>query len=145
MKTHYGDLKVTAANREQCKDVTKVTGNLYIRDVAGLPALATVGGGLYIGTDTNLPMLTTVGGRLYISNDNVEVDAPQLAVLHGKAGKLLAVSRYALWRSREGYYFAGCRGPLGLAQAVEHWDRPDERGMVFSLAIHFFEATQGLQ
>lgn len=108
MKTHHGDLTVTAANREQCKDITEVTGSLYIRA------------------------------------DNAKFDAPQLAVLHGNKGELLAVSQYGLWRSHDGYYFAGCRGPLSLSKATEHWNRSDERGMVFSLAIHFFEATKAL-
>jgi hypothetical protein len=144
MKTHHGNLTVTAANREQCKDITEVTGSLYISADASLPVLTTVGGYLDISADASLPVLATVGGSLYIRADDAKFDAPQLAVLHGNKGELLAVSQYGLWRSHDGYYFAGCRGPLSLTQATEVWNRSDERGMVFSLAIHFVEATKAL-
>ena len=124
--------------------LTTVGGSLYIRADASLPVLTTVGGYLYISADASLPVLTTVGDYLDISADDAKFDAPQLAELHGNKGELLAVSQYCLWRSHDGYYFAGCRGPLSLAQAAEHWNRSDERAMVFSLAIHFFEATKAL-
>ncbi|MDQ3270754.1 MAG: hypothetical protein M3Q12_01105 [Pseudomonadota bacterium] len=148
---HQGDLTITVANCKKFADLTEVTGYLYIGADASLPALTTVGGSLYIGADASLPALTTVGGSLDIGADASlpalttvgrylyiragKMTAPMLMVAHGEKGDLLAVSKYGLWRSAEGYYYAGCRGPLSKERALAHWNRTDERAVVFTTAI----------
>jgi Leucine rich repeat variant len=41
--------------------------------------------------------------------------------------------KYALVLSRDGSYYAGCRGPLSLAKALRHWGPPrdDARAKLF--------------
>ena len=157
MRIHQGDLTITRANAKACEDITEVTGYLYIRADASLPVLTTVGGSLDISADASLPVLTTVGGSLDISADASlpvlttvggylyisaeKLDAPNIDTLHSNKGRLLAVSQYGLWLSHDGYYFAGCRGPLNRAQALKHWKRDDERAVVFTAAIEAVETV----
>ena len=43
---------------------------------------------------------------------------------------------YVLFRDAEkDLFLAGCRGPLTRAEALEHWDRVDERAELFTKAI----------
>jgi hypothetical protein len=77
--------------------------------------------------------ITEVTGSLDISAG--KFDAPQLETLHANKGRLLAISQYGLWVSHDGYYFAGCRGPLSREAALKYWDRTDERAKVFTAAI----------
>ena len=121
--------------------LTTVGGTLYINADASLPVLATVGGYLEINADASLPVLTTVGGTLYIRADG-KFNAPCLAVSHGNKGALLGISGYGLWRSDDGYYFAGCRGPLNAEQALAHWDRSDDRALLFTAIINAAEIVE---
>jgi hypothetical protein len=148
---HEGNLIITRANKDLFLELVEVTGPLYIRADAQLPALTTVGGYLYIRADAQLPALTTVGGYLYIRADAQlpalttvggylyirvgKLIAPALTTLHGNRGQLLATSIYGLWLSNDGYYFAGCRGPLSKDAALSHWNRSDERAKIFTAAI----------
>ena len=48
---------------------------------------------------------------------------------------------YALYRSPDGFYRAGCRGPWKAERALEHWDgRRDRRATMFAEAIRRAEA-----
>ena len=49
----------------------------------------------------------------------------------------IASSGWALLRSPDGLYFAGCRMGLTHAQAVAHWGLPrtDERALAYSAAL----------
>ena len=42
---------------------------------------------------------------------------------------------HMLLMSPDGEYYAGCRGPLLREQALQHWDREDDRACLFTLAI----------
>ena len=77
--------------------------------------------------------ISEVTGYLYIGAG--KFDAPLLDTLHANKGRLLAVSKYGLWLSHDGYYFAGCRGPISREAAIKHWDRADERAKAFTAAI----------
>jgi hypothetical protein len=99
---------------------------------ARLPLLESVGGDLCIYADANLPVLERVGGGLVIY---ATADLPVLRSAHGKPGRLLAVHEYGLWQDDVGLYSAGCRGPFTKAQALSHWDREDDRALLFALAI----------
>ena len=66
---HQGNLVIsTAADAEEYKTLTKVTGGLSIYSSAKLDALTSVGGGLSIHSSAKLdaPALTSVGGDLSI-------------------------------------------------------------------------------
>ena len=66
---HQGNLVIsTAADAEEYKTLTKVTGGLSIYSSAKLDALTSVGGGLSIHSSAKLdaPALTSVGGGLSI-------------------------------------------------------------------------------
>jgi hypothetical protein len=59
-------------------------------------------------------------------------------VMHGVRGVAIAqCDGYILWRSEDGLYYAGCRGPLTRTEALAHWGkhRHDERARVFRQAI----------
>jgi uncharacterized membrane protein len=119
--------------------LTSVGGDLYINAEASLPVLTSVGGALYIDAEASLPVLTSVGGYLYI---DAEASLPVLTSAHGVRGALLAVSKYGLWRSDEGLYYAGCRVNLTKDKALAHWGRGDDRALLFASAINSFEAAQ---
>ena len=112
--------------------LTTVGRHLHIHADAALPALTTVGEDLYIRVDTALPALTTVGGGLAIRPGTT---MPALCVAHGVGGRLLCVSGYGLWLGDNGLLYAGCRKGLTVAQALDHWDRQDERAIKFTAAI----------
>jgi hypothetical protein len=121
--------------RAECElpTLASVGGELDIRAECELPVLASVGGGLSIRAKCELPVLTSVGGKLYIC---AKCGLPALASVGGVPGKLIAVSRYGLWKSNEGLYYAGCRQNLTLDQAINHWsNRTDERALKFIGAI----------
>jgi hypothetical protein len=42
---------------------------------------------------------------------------------------------YQLWCTDDGYFYAGCQKRLTREQALAHWDRDDDRAMLFTLAI----------
>ena len=42
---------------------------------------------------------------------------------------------YNLIMDPDGYFYAGCRGPLTRAEALKYWDREDDRACLFTLAI----------
>ena len=112
---HQGDLTITSANAKTFSGLTSITGSLYTGAEANLPLLESVGGSLDIRANANLPLLRRA---------------------HGRAGRLIAASEYGLWWTGEVFY-AGCRGPFTKAEALAHWDRDDERALVFTLAINF--------
>jgi hypothetical protein len=113
--------------------LANVGGWLDISANCELPTLANVGGWLDIQEECELPALTSVGGWLYV---RAECELPALASVDGIPGKLIAVSKYGLWKSNGGLYYAGCRQGLTLDQAINHWiDRTDERAMKFIGAI----------
>jgi hypothetical protein len=49
--------------------------------------------------------------------------------------KLIANSTYCLFVSKDGLYSAGCARNLTLDQALNRWDRDDERAVAFTAAI----------
>jgi hypothetical protein len=116
--------------------LTSVGGRLSICALATLPMLTSVGGSLVIRASITItitmPMLTSVGGRLSIS---ASTTLPALTTAHGVTGRLLCISAWGLWLSDDGLYYAGCRGPLTREAALAHWDRPDERAVMFTAAI----------
>ena len=60
-------------------------------------------------------------------------------VIFGQPGQMIAFEgKYLLWRSDAGLYYAGCRIALTREQALKHWDRTDDRAMLFTLAILSF-------
>ena len=129
---HIGNLTITKQNADDFKALEEVTGWLDISADSNLPALTSVGcwlgifadsdlpaltsvgGGLDIRAESNLPALTSVGGWL---NIYAEAALPALKVAYGANGQLVAVKKYGLWRSDDGLYYAGCKGPLTLEKA----------------------------
>jgi len=72
---HHGNLEIrNAADAEKYRNITKVTGDLYINSSAKLDALTSVGGALSINSSAKLDALTSVGGDLYI-NSSAKLDA----------------------------------------------------------------------
>jgi hypothetical protein len=151
MTHHVGYLTITDDNIEYAKTLTSVGGGLDIRAECELPALTSVGGWLGIWSKCELPALTSVGGWLGIwpkcelpalasvgggLDIRAECELPVLTSMYGVPGRLIAVSRYGLWKSNKGLYYAGCRKGLTLDQAIDHWiDRTDERALKFIGAI----------
>ena len=66
MKKHIGNLEITKENQYDFKDITEVTGNVYVRGDAKLEALQTVGGYVYVRGDAKLEALQSVGGDVYV-------------------------------------------------------------------------------
>ena len=57
-------------------------------------------------------------------------------VIFGQPGQMIAFEgNYLLWRSDAGLYYAGCRIALTREQALKHWDRTDDRAMLFTKSI----------
>jgi hypothetical protein len=131
-----GDLRIYASADANLPLLESVGCDLtiYASAEARLPLLESVGGDLRIYADANLPVLENVGGYLAIDAD---ANLPVLGSAHGKPGRLIAVHDYGLWQADDGAYSAGCRGPLTKAQALSHWDRGDDRALLFTLAIAF--------
>jgi hypothetical protein len=116
------------------RTLTTVGGHLNINADADLRALKNVGGDLHIyeHADADLPALTTVEGRLYLLG---HYNMPELTTAHGVKGRLLCASTYGLWLGDNGLIYAGCREGLTIGAALKHWDRPDERAVMFTAAI----------
>jgi hypothetical protein len=147
---HEGDLIITAINANEFLVLVEVTGYLHIRAYADLPALTKVGGFLYVRADAKLPVLvevtgsldvrayadlpalTKVGGFLSITAD---ANLPKLTHAYGVDGVLICTCGYGLWLSDEGYYYAGCRKKFTKEKALRHWNRRDERAVMFTKAI----------
>ena len=114
-------------------------GSLDLRgcDLKGVTLPATVGGWLYLsGCDlTGVTLPSTVGGSLDLRGcDLTGVTLPK--VIFGQPGQMIAFEgKYLLWRSDAGLYYAGCRIALTREQALKHWDRQDDRAVIFTKAI----------
>ena len=141
MTTHEGELTITDPNADYT-GLTRVTGTLIIEADAQLPALESVGGGLIVKADAQLPVLESVGGWLKVEGPG-SVNAPKY--LGRVFREIESDDHYALCRSEDGYYVAGCRGPWSADEALEHWrsPRPDNqsRAASFVLAI---ERAEGM-
>ena len=109
-------------------------------DLKGVTLPSTVGGSLYLsGCDIKgVTLPATVGGWIDLSGCDLKgVTLPK--VIFGQPGQMIAFEgEYLLWRSDAGLYYAGCRSELTREQALEHWDRTDDRAMLFTLAILSF-------
>ena len=147
----------------QLPALTEVGGSLYIHAESHLPALTEVGVSLHIRAESQLPALTEVGGSLYIHAEShlpalTEVkeharisrgktlDAPNARIIGGEFHGIAADDEYELFRSADGMYVAGCRGPWSASEALDHWlnnSRPDNqsRAALFVDAIQSAEAV----
>ena len=118
---------------------TTVGGWLDLRgcDLKGVTLPATVGGWLDLrGCDLKgVTLPATVGGSIYLSGCDLKgVTLPK--VIFGQPGQMIALDgEYLLWRSDAGLYYAGCRRELTREQALKHWDRTDDRAMLFTKSI----------
>ena len=65
---HIGNLEITKENQDQFKDITEVSGNVYINGNTKLEALQTVGGYVRVYGNAKLetPQLQTVSGYVYV-------------------------------------------------------------------------------
>ena len=54
---------------------------------------------------------------------------------------MCADSEYSLRSTLDDAYSAGCWYGYTKEQALKHWDRDDDRALLFTFAIYFFEAT----
>jgi len=113
----------------------KHEGNLIITkyNAADFAALTSVGGDLSVRADAQLPALTSVGGYLYVEADG-KLSAPLLA-FDGEKYTEIARSDYVLFSGDKGNFRAGCHGPFTAGQALAHWNRIDDRAVVFTAAI----------
>ena len=132
MKVQGSLIIKTAADAEKYAGVTSVGGSLYARADFQAPALTSVGGSLYVRADFQAPALTSVGGDLYVSAD---FQAPAL-----NAQMLADDGNYQLWFF-DGVYRAGCR-KFTREQALVHWQRTDDRAVLFRAAILKFQEPQ---
>ena len=116
-----------------------VSGWIYLSgcDLKGVTLPATVSGWIYLsGCDLKgVTLPSTVTGSLYLSGcDLTGVTLPK--VIFGQPGQMIAFEgKYLLWRSDAGLYYAGCRIALTREQALKHWDRQDDRAVIFTKAI----------
>jgi hypothetical protein len=148
LTTVGGDLHINVD--ADLPSLTNVGGYLNIYADADLPVLTTVGGDLRIYADTDLPVLTTVGGHLNINayadlpvlttvggdlRIYADTPLPALTTAHGVKGRLLCASTYGLWLGDNGLLYAGCHEGLTIDEALKHWDRTDERAVMFTAAI----------
>ena len=114
-------------------------GSLDLRgcDLTGVTLPSTVGGWLDLrGCDLKgVTLPATVGGSIYLSGCDLKgVTLPK--VIFGQPGQMIAFEgNYLLWRSDAGLYYAGCRSELTREQALKHWDRQDDRAVIFTKAI----------
>ena len=125
-KVHHGDLRITESNAAAMANLAEVTGDLYIRADAQLQALEEVGKSLRV----------ECSGKLH---------AP--AWLGPIFREIESDGQYALCRSDDGYYVAGCRGPWSAEDALSHWrdnPRPDNQGRsaLYVAAIEKAEAKR---
>lgn len=104
------------------------------------PNLEAVGGDLILGEVFVAPKLRSVLGCLNVGRTNFDHSATTF-----KAGKILAVSYYALHVSDSGLYSAGCRGPWTAAEALRHWNDKHStpaRATLFKEAILLHESSK---
>lgn len=78
---------------------------------------------------------TKVGGWIDLTGCNLNgVTLP--LVIFGKPGKAIAFDgEYLLWAAQDGTYSAGCAKHLSKKEALERWDRRDNRAAMFTKAI----------
>lgn len=138
---HEGNLIVTEARQDY---IQRVTGFLIIRTDAHLPVLESVGGDLIIRADAQLPALTEVKRKARISRGKT-LNAPNARIIGGEFHGIAADDEYELFRSADGMYVAGCRGPWTAEKALAHWKNPRsdnrERAALFVDAIQSAEAA----
>ena len=70
------------------------------------------------------------------------MNIPKVKTVAGLRVIELARHGYALYRSEDGKYYAGCRRGLSYKQAAYHWDdgfRHDQRAMYFAFALGMFK------
>ena len=84
--------------------------------------------------------VTSVGGYLYVRADG-KLTAPLLR-FDGEAYTEIASSKYVLFAGDKGHYRAGCQGPFTADEAIAHWNRKDERAVIFTAAINANEARK---
>ena len=84
--------------------------------------------------DVTLP--TTVSGSLYLSGCDLKgVTLP--IIIEGKPSKMIAFDgEYALFLYDDETYSAGCQKSLSKEKALKHWNRADNRAVMFTEAIN---------
>jgi hypothetical protein len=139
MTTYTGNLIVT--DDINLPDVTAVTGHLIVYSGATLTAnaLTTVHGYLSVGSGATLTVnaLTSVKGSLSV-REGATLTASNLTTAYGVPGRELTrcpADGYVLWLGDDGLYYAGCRRGLNREQALERWEREDDRAKLFTGAI----------
>lgn len=118
-----------------CRSITLSPGTSL-----NAPNLEAVGGDLTLGKVFVAPKLRSVLGCLNVGRTNFDHSATTF-----KAGKILAVSYYALHVSDSGLYSAGCRGPWTAAEALHHWNGKHStpaRATLFKEAILLHESSK---
>jgi hypothetical protein len=77
-----------------------------------------------------------IGGSLAYRNGLIRGGIAMPTVMHGVPGRAIAqCDGYILWLGEDGRYYDGCHGPYTAEEALEHWNRDDERARVFRAAI----------
>ena len=118
---------------------TTVSGWLDLKgcDLKGVTLPTTVSGSIDLrGCDLKgVTLPATVSGSLDLRGCDLKgVTLPK--VIFGQPGQMIAYNGdYLLWRSDAGLYYAGCRSELTREQALKHWDRQDDRAVIFTKAI----------
>jgi len=79
---------------------------------------------------------TTVSGSLDLSGCDLKgVTLPM--IIEGKPSKMIAFDgEYALFLHDDGTYSAGCQKSLSKEEALKHWNRSDNRAVMFTEAIN---------
>lgn len=89
-------------------------------------------GGLAVAYDGGRAMAYD-GGRAVAYNGGV-AEAYNGGVVC-KSFDIASDGLYQLWCTYDGYFYAGCRKSLTRKQALKHWDRDDDRALLFTFAI----------
>ena len=77
----------------------------------------------------------TVGGWLHLSGCKNPDPTQWWSDKTGTRWRCIAVSYYALCQTEDGRLFAGCAEGLTREEALDRWDRADERDVLFTAAI----------
>jgi uncharacterized protein YjbI with pentapeptide repeats len=115
-------------------------GSLYLSgcDLKGITLPTSVGGWLHLsGCDLKgITLPTSVGGSLNLSGCDLKgITLNGLQSLYGQKGRAICIREdYVLWMGDNGRYYAGCRD-FTKKQALEHWNREDDRACQFTIAI----------
>ena len=106
-----------------------------------LPTGSAIGGDADLrGYPHPLPTGCTIGGYAYLRGYTHPL--PTDLKMYGVPGKLLCFKKYALWKSKDGLYYAGCQRGLTAKQCIALSKKWEERGIAEQFIAAILESEK---